>query len=256
MENLTPEKWGNAIISGQTPRMIANRVKNGPHVPWFWDILNSARDASGIPNAGYILELGSGTGELSGGLAFNGFKPTLVDFSRTSLDFSIQVFTALNLDITKRAVFSEADVTKRLPFSDNTFDMVFSSGLLEHFNPTEQNHIISESFRITKTSVLTLVPFAGSFPYRLGKYLQEKEGTWKWGKEDPMFTLENIYENLGIYNCCEWTIAPYHALKFLEGAKRQEMANTIKEMYESLEMESLNSLEQGYLLASIAYKNR
>lgn len=257
MENLTPETWGNAIIGGQTPEMVVHRLRSRMFLPWFQDILSAAMNASEIL-AGPVLELGSGTGELSSGLALYGFHPCLIDFSKDALKFSMKVIDLLQLDPSISVIFSEADVTKTLPFSDNSVNMVFSSGLIEHFDHDEQNHIIREAFRVARHSVLTLVPNAGSIPYRLGKWLQEKEGTWKWGREDPFFTLDDVYRNVGISDFSEWTTAPYHALRFLDGAKKSTIAEMIRQMYEEIEKDpyqNLSDLEQGYLLVSVAYKN-
>jgi len=256
-KNLTPEKWKQAIIGGQTPQLVAGRIRNGPPPPWFDPILQEARNARGlnVSVGGSVLELGSGTGELSLALMMAcGFHVTLVDFSSESLDFSSQVYNLLGAP--GMATFRQADVTERLPFDDNAFDVVFSSGLLEHFEPHMQVFIFSEAFRVTRDIVITLVPNAASLPYRLGKFLQERSGNWRWGKEDPVHTFDSVYHSLDITEYSEWSVGHRHALNFMRGAGINHAADLVESLYDHMEKagESVEDMNQGYLLVSVGYK--
>src|SRR5690606_39324716 len=92
------------------------------------------------------LELGSGTGELSAQLARNGRHVQLLDFSAASLQLSRDLFEQLGLTGT----FLQGDVTERLSPAEHSVDVVWSSGLLEHFDPHIIEHIVTESARIAR----------------------------------------------------------------------------------------------------------
>jgi len=255
MENLSPEKWKQAIIGGQTPQMIASRILEKRYQPWFETILNEAKNTvRSAKHKGEILELGSGTGELSLSLMMNGFNVTLLDFSEEALYFAHHVYRQLKyLDTVS---FSKSDVTEPLPFNDHSFDMVFSSGLLEHFDFDWQLFILKEAFRVTRDTVLTLVPNAASLPYRLGKFLQERTGQWRWGKEDPMYTLEDFYRRLEVDDFEEWSVGELHALNFMRGGGATHAADLIESLYKDMRSkdEPVEDMNQGYLLVSVGYK--
>jgi len=97
----------------------------------------------------HILEVGSGKGIVSKLLKETGHDVTTSDISG-----------AHSPDL----VFD----CRRIPFPDNSFDSVISTGLLEHFNNGDLVEIIREQLRVAKTCVFN-VP--------------EKSGWWNilWG---------------------------------------------------------------------------
>lgn len=243
--NLVPDVWNKVIVGEQTPAQIANRIKSGKWMSWANTIIENTKRGD------TVLELGSGTGELSAMLALERRNVTLMDFSCKSLAFSREVFRKLDIG----GSFIEGDVLKKFPYSSGMFDCVFSSGLLEHFSFNEQVDILHEARRVTKNKIISLVPNAASIPYRLGKWMQERTGTWKWGKEEPCYSLKEVYHNVGIHIVIENSIEPIHTLNFLN-FKEFEM---FKEMFSlwmcSLLREEVDKLNQGYLLVSIGYKD-
>ncbi len=74
------------------------------------------------------LEVGCGRGSLSSYFADNGVKCTLLDTSTSILNTAEEVFKANGHD----AEYVEANALD-MPFDDNSFDVVASIGLLEHF---------------------------------------------------------------------------------------------------------------------------
>jgi len=64
--------------------------------------------------------------------------------------------TALAITNKKGVKTVKADILKGLPFEDNSFDLVYSDGLLEHFIDPEP--VLKELFRVSKRYILTLVP--------------------------------------------------------------------------------------------------
>jgi len=96
-----------------------------------------------------ILDLGCGTGKLASFWKENNHNIIGVDIS----DKALSITKKFGIDSIK------ADGIKKLPFKDNTFDLVYSDGLLEHFkNPTP---IIEEKFRVSKNYIFTIVPGFG-----------------------------------------------------------------------------------------------
>lgn len=97
-----------------------------------------------------ILEVGCGSGVDSAELANLGFNSFILDYSISALRQAKQQFGSRNLIAQPVAgdVFS-------LPFDDESFDLVFSQGLIEHFhNPFT---VIEEQSRVIKYNGYLLV---------------------------------------------------------------------------------------------------
>lgn len=90
-----------------------------------------------------ILEVGCGRGSLSAYFSDAGYECTLNDSSKTAIQIAKKNFNKFNL----AANFNVGDCRK-LSFKNNSFDIVFSIGLLEHFrNPKD---VINEQLRVLK----------------------------------------------------------------------------------------------------------
>jgi SAM-dependent methyltransferase len=92
---------------------------------------------------GDVLEVGCGRGSLSCYFADDGWKCTLLDYSQTVLETARKIFARYGMD----ANFVEGDANQ-LPFPDNSFDVTFSIGLLEHFENVRP--VISEQLRVLR----------------------------------------------------------------------------------------------------------
>ena len=99
-----------------------------------------------LPEDAKILDVGCGSGTLAHFWKENGYDVTGLDMSDRSLEITSR----------KGVHCVKGDVTKRLPFNDNTFDLVYSDGLLEHF--IDPKPILEEIFRVSKKKILTMVP--------------------------------------------------------------------------------------------------
>jgi ubiquinone/menaquinone biosynthesis C-methylase UbiE len=93
-----------------------------------------------------ILDAGCGTGKLASFMVSKGYDVIGVDNSDE----------ALVLTKSKGVHVEKGDILKGLPFEDNTFDLVYSDGLLEHF--TDPLPIIKELSRVSKKNLVTFVP--------------------------------------------------------------------------------------------------
>jgi glycosyltransferase involved in cell wall biosynthesis/ubiquinone/menaquinone biosynthesis C-methylase UbiE len=239
--NLAPDEWHDSICDGQRPSDVAERVRAGEAPAWFEALLETTAPGE------TCLELGSGTGELSARLQRRGRAVSLLDFSQASLDFARELFDRLGAE----GAFVRGDVLGRLPHDDCSVDVVWSSGLLEHFEPAQIDHIVRESARVARRRVVALVPNAKSLPYRLGKDRQERTGEWTWGKEEPFATLRDVFARAGLVDVREWTVAPEHALQFLTGPEQQEMRRDLAAFYATLSPQALRAMDQGYLLVTV-----
>jgi len=90
-----------------------------------------------------MLECGAGTAKVSVHMAKKGYNCTMLDNSETGLNYGKIEFAGAGLE----GKFVLGDVMK-LPFKDGTFDIVFSGGLLEHFEDVRP--VIKEMVRVLR----------------------------------------------------------------------------------------------------------
>lgn len=96
-----------------------------------------------LPATGRTLEVGCGSARLSSSLAQTGFWTV-------GLDYTSSAFPAARENYYRRGVegeFVRGDA-ERLPFADSSFDVVFSTGLLEHFRNVQP--LVNEMGRVLK----------------------------------------------------------------------------------------------------------
>lgn len=113
-----------------------------------------------------VLEVGCGRGSMSAYFAANGFDCTLLDSSRSAIDTAQEIFSAHGL----RARFDVGDAMN-LPYDDGSFDVVFSIGLLEHFEDIETP--LSEQISVLSKGGL----FLG---YVVPKYTDNVQKGYNW----------------------------------------------------------------------------
>ena len=134
-----------------------------------------------------ILEVGAGTGRDS--IVLSRMGATVV-----SLDYSIE-----SLNLVKKGsgeadeVFLCCGNAFSLPFADETFDVVFHQGLLEHF--TNPDDLLAENVRVLKPGGLLLVDVPQRFHYyTLMKHLMIFFNKWfaGWETEFSVGELEKL----------------------------------------------------------------
>ena len=140
-----------------------------------------------------IIEIGSGSGHLSAIFAKNGFKTTLVDYSKEAILKSKKFFEKLNL----QASFVQGHITELTKFTKNSYDIVFSSGVLEHFDDKDLLKILKESYQICNKFLIFLVPNPRSLPYLLFRMKAMKNGDWLYGKEYLRDNYDCFIKNAG-----------------------------------------------------------
>lgn len=236
---LNKDEWHEAMADLSLEQLV-DKIRKNDFPVWVQPLLKSTQPGESI------LETGSGTGELAAILSMYGRQMQLLDYSPKSIEFTKELFQKLNL----KAEFHVGDILKDLPMSADAIDWVFSSGVLEHFTDDEIIGILQRSKSISRKGVISLVPNANALFYRLGKFKMEQEGSWRYGKEIPKFTMRNYFEAAGLKKIKEYSVGSYHALAFDDS--RKEMA---KEFFDQLSAEELQTMNQGYLLFTIGEKH-
>jgi ubiquinone/menaquinone biosynthesis C-methylase UbiE len=131
--------WSNFWNKNKILKSLLTKTPTYYGVTRYLLSLNLSKDAK-------ILDAGCGTGKLASFLSSQGYDVLGVDISDE----------ALALTESKGVKVKKANILEGLPFEDNTFDLVYSDGLLEHF--TDPSPIIRELARVSKRQLLTFVP--------------------------------------------------------------------------------------------------
>ena len=97
-----------------------------------------------FPKNGKLLELGAGQGQDSRFFNQNNFKVTSTDFCQNALNISQNRSPDLNID------FQNIDLTKKLPFADSSFDIIYSHLALHYFNQKDTQKLFKKIYRILK----------------------------------------------------------------------------------------------------------
>ncbi|MFC1477721.1 methyltransferase domain-containing protein [candidate division KSB1 bacterium] len=147
-----------------------------------------------------ILEVGAGTGRDSIRLSSMGGNVTVLDYSENAL---MKIREAVNQSGTT-VVFVKGDGTK-LPFDDETFDIVFHQGLMEHFR--DPLPLFRENVRVLKKGGLLLVDVPQKYHvYTIIKHILIMFNKWfaGWETEFSIRQLRKIYRDHHLVVCREY----------------------------------------------------
>lgn len=167
---LSGDQWYGVLHLADAKERVLGNLRSGALSDWGQSILS--RTAHGDR----VLEVGSGTGEISLALAKAGRLVTLLDVCPDSLRFAAECAEDLGIHVETVA----ADAMQRLPFPESAFDCVWSSGLLEHFTQQERLTMLRDWTRVSRGKVVNLVPNAACLAYRLGKAMREERNLGVW----------------------------------------------------------------------------
>jgi ubiquinone/menaquinone biosynthesis C-methylase UbiE len=242
--NLEPEAWAKVLSKDTNPAKLAQDIRRGKNLPWVETLVNESGDAQSV------LDLGSGCGQNSAALALLKKNTTLLDWSVENITFSKSLFKELNLSGT----FMQGDMTKRLPFDDGSFDLVFSCGVLEYFSDEQLHQILKDMLRVARRRVIIMVPNARSIAYQTGMWYMKKTKQWEWGGERPFPTMRPYFDPNQISKVTEYTVSTWHALNFLTMPAGRTIQKIIRKLGRITEHSRPAGWHQGYLLISIAEK--
>lgn len=118
-----------------------------------------------------VLEVGAGTGILGWPLAQAGIEVTCLDNDEEVLRMCWVNAKVLGADI--KYVFGDAF---EIPFEDNSFNLAYSEGLLEHYSDEEIHRLLKEQLRVAPIVVVG-VPLAGckDIPFGNERWLSVSE---------------------------------------------------------------------------------
>lgn len=137
-----------------------------------------------------ILEVGCGRGSLSSYFADNGHNCSLLDISNKAIEIAKSVFQRNN----HPGSFYLGDA-ENLEFKNDTFNIVFSIGLLEHF--TDPKKTLEEQFRVLRKGGIW-------FGYIVPKYIDNIQKDYNWindllkgytGEENDNSAKEEVFRS-------------------------------------------------------------
>jgi len=143
-----------------------------------------------------ILEVGAGTGRDSFPLVERGAEVFQLDYSINSLMIMKKMAGEEKIEV----AIVGGD-TFCLPFRDETFDIVFHQGLLEHFRPQQAEALLRENIRVTKKDGLLLVDVPQRYHiYTVIKHFLIAINKWfaGWEREFSVGELRREMERLGL----------------------------------------------------------
>ncbi|MCD4822546.1 MAG: class I SAM-dependent methyltransferase, partial [Methanococcoides sp.] len=197
----------------------------------------------GVKPRSSLLEVGCGSGHLSGYLATKGFKTTLLDFSKVALDKAKKHYDDNNL----KGGFINADMLNLSTNIVDSHDVVWNSGVLEHFSAWDVIDVLRKMGEVARQYVIVLVPNSKSIPYLLFRRHAMETDEWAWGRELLRDSLKHLAEAAGLEVLEE---------RYLGNHFSQDHFNYINPIigqeYQNINLQKLISNDQNYLIALIA----
>ena len=167
------ESYYNHYVEGKAINQIQFAFKN--HFNVFNELVFNKKQKY------KILEVGCGRGTLSSYFANEGHECHLLDTSKGIIDIAKKIFKKNN----HKAKFYVQN-GENTSFEDNSFDIVFSIGLMEHFKKIDK--ILDEKLRILKKGGSL---FLYVVPEYFNKNIQKK---YKWFND--LLKLENTSDEI------------------------------------------------------------
>jgi ubiquinone/menaquinone biosynthesis C-methylase UbiE len=196
-----------------------------------------------------MLEEGSGTGRISLRLAKEG-KAILLDISGDALKYSKKRARKTGGD----AHFIRGSIFN-LPLRESSLDLIWNSGVLEHYKFEKQQQAIHEALRTLRKRglLVVIVPNKKAIFYNLSRVLDMKLGRWKFGYEEPLNSKElhafspepDSLCSLGILYQFRFITVP------ILGFLLNRMLSSFIQFAPYLEKLDKKSAKSGYLLAGV-----
>jgi len=143
-----------------------------------------------------VLEVGAGTGRDSFNLVGLGADVYQLDYSENALRIIISIARKENIPVHPLCGDALA-----LPFHNETFDIVFHQGLLEHFRQPDASRLLKENVRVLKRGGLLLVDVPQRWHvYTVMKHILIAFNAWfaGWECEFSIGELRKIFLTIGL----------------------------------------------------------
>ncbi|MCC6445389.1 MAG: methyltransferase domain-containing protein [Armatimonadetes bacterium] len=239
---LSGSSWNEVLIRPEVMKPIVKRLRQNQVYPWGQEVILATRPGD------KLLEVGSGTGEMSLFLAQTGRKVTILDISEGNIEFTHRCAEEIGVSVQSVC----GDATRPLPFEDGEFDCAWSSGLLDRLTDEERRGIIRECARVSSGQVIIMVANAASLAYRIGMAIAEETGTWPYGLEKPIHSLRDDFEAAGLKVVEEKSPGARHALQFLP--QNHPLRKILTDWMEAHAEAHLLDCNQGYMLVTRGVK--
>ena len=168
-----------------------------------------------------VLEIGAGTGRDSFPLVRHGAEVVQLDYSHQSL--TILKKLAEEQSLSARIVGGDAF---GLPFRDETFDIVFHQGLLEHFRKPRADALLQENVRVLKKGGFLLVDVPQRYhAYTVAKHILIALNRWfaGWERSFSIDELRSLLSQLGltpVHSYGEWMYPSFFYRAFREAMSK------------------------------------
>ncbi|HCA78936.1 MAG TPA: class I SAM-dependent methyltransferase [Bacteroidetes bacterium] len=168
-----------------------------------------------------VLEIGAGTGRDSIPLLAHGARVFQLDYAVNALRILKRLADDNHLPVT----IIGGD-TFRLPFHDESFDVVFHQGLLEHFRHPQAEALLRENIRVLKRGGYLLVDVPQRYHvYTLVKHLLMSVNKWfaGWERSFSVGELKSVLQSLGltpVQAYGEWMYPSFFYRSFREVLKK------------------------------------
>lgn len=159
-----------------------------------------------------VLDAGCGTAIPSLELARRGADVVLLDVSATAVAHARRLARELGRTVTivEGSIFD-------LPFGACEFDLVWNTGVLEHFDLADRRRAVAEMIRAARPggAVLTINPNPRSPVYRAMHSLAVRRGTWDVGYEVAFESLRDaVPEGTDLEEFSVGLLSQFHYVKY------------------------------------------
>ncbi len=232
------EKWDD-YYAGQTV------VPEDPEIEAFYSELADAMLRFLSPGSD-ILEAGCGGGMHSLALARQGgCRVSLMDFSGEAIEFARKVFAAARLE----AAFEIGDVFAATGIADQ--DLVFNSGVLEHYEFTRQVAFLKGMARRSRRHVFVLVPNRECYWYWVWRIQSASAGQWPFGYEKPAGDYRAAIEAAGLHYLGKAYFGARAVNRFLAGL--EGLSPQLRQLIEKVhDGEVISAGQRSYLVGFLA----
>lgn len=165
-----------------------------------------------IVGTGSLLEAGCAYG-LTSLLAGAQSRRVLLDLEPKAIEIAQALFAYAG----QEARFVVGDLFA-MPFGNDSFDVVFNAGVLEHFDFSGRRAALLEMIRVTKPGgkICVAVPNHYSIPYRTAYDYRKARGKWPFPDEEIIFDFSaELAGSPGVVQLSRVTVAPESSLYYL-----------------------------------------